>query len=148
MRHDKRFHSHYDFVADSVEQIQSFADDDFVLAMQNSSRVLELAMQDLVAKIRSLLRKARQVPAEFESLLAQHVLAGHLNPPTDRSVLLANHEHLLANLLAKLVTPRVKTSHQMRKFAELLAVVVISLLIVVTSSAVVSIHFAIVMIVV
>ncbi len=148
MRHDKRFHSHYDFVANSVEQIQNFANDDFVLAMQNSFRVLELAMQNLVAKIRSFLRKARQVFAEFEFLFAQHVLANHLNFSTNRFVLLANHEHFFANLLAKLVTFRVKISHQMRKFVKLLAIVVISLLIVVTSFAVVSIYFAIVMIVV
>ncbi len=148
MRHDKRFHSHYDFVANSVEQIQNFANDDFVLAMQNSFRVLELTMQNLIAKIRYFLRKARQVFAEFEFLLAQHVLASHLNFSTNCFVLLANHEYLFANFFAKLVTSRVKISHEMRKFVELLAIVVISFLIVVTSFAIVSIHFAIVMIVV
>ncbi len=116
--------------------------------MQNSFRVLEFTMQNLIAKIRSSFRKARQVSAEFESLLAQHVLASHLNSSTNRFVLFANHEHLFANLLAKLVISRMKISHQMRKFVELFAIVVIFFLIVVISFAIVSIHFAIVMIVI
>jgi hypothetical protein len=156
MRHDKRFHSRYDFVANFVEQIRSFANDDFVLAMQNSFRVLELAMQNLsrvlehfvVAKIRFSFRKTRQVSAEFESFFVQHVLASHLNSSTNRSVFSVNHEYLFANFLAKLVIFRMKISHQMRNFVKLLAVVVISLLIVVISSAIVLIHFAIVMIVI
>ncbi len=42
MRHDKSFRSHYDFVANYTQQVQSFAKQKFVLTKQNSLHVAKV----------------------------------------------------------------------------------------------------------